>query len=344
MQSDAGVLAVGSHVGAYTIGMPIGIGGIGVVYEATTPEGAHVALKMLRPEQREIDDARRRFHDEAIAGMTTKHPGVASTLAYGVTADGTPFLVMERVRGETLADRVRNGRPLSLFRSAAIMRQILAGLQSMHDAGIVHGDVKSDNVLVDTQQDGDVAKLIDFGLARVQFTKTDVGSESGEPVVAGTPEYMAPEVIRGLGASPASDLYAAGVLLFELITGTTPFAGGTIEQVMRGQVADPPVPPSLRRPATPPILDRIVMRALEKDPALRFPNPATFASALRVAMSVLDNVDDEPGTTGFSREAPTLDFVLRGTVERVRYRRLAKGTPAPARLNDGDHRHVERGD
>ena len=310
--------SVGSFVGPYRISMGLGAGGMGVVYEAVAPDGTCVALKLLRKGQ-STEAMMRRLQDEGIAGLAVSHPNVASTLACGKTADGSPFVVMERVRGERLSTCIHENQ-ISLRACSSIARQILAGLEAMHAAGIVHGDVKADNVMVERQDDGsDVAKLIDLGLAHVQFEapSTAVGA-----TLAGTPEYMAPELVAGAESSPASDLYAAGVVLYELITGATPFVDPSADEVLRRQLHDPAVPPSLRRPTTPPILDRIVMRALDKDPAHRFPSAASFASALAVASLVLDVIEEPRSIPQFSRDAPTVDWI-----EGAR-RRLARGTPS----------------
>jgi serine/threonine protein kinase len=311
--------SVGSFVGPYRISMGLGAGGMGVVYEAVAPDGTCVALKML-PAGHATEALARRLQDEGTAGLAISHPNVASTLACGKTADGAPFVVMERVRGERLSTCIHHDR-FSLRECASISRQVLAGLEAMHAAGIVHGDIKSDNVMVERQDDGsDVAKLIDLGLAHVQF---EAASAATGATLAGTPEYMAPELVDGAESSPASDLYAVGVVLYELITGATPFVDQRAGEVLRRQLHDPAVPPSLRRPNTPPILDRIVMRALDKNPARRFPCAASFASALAVASPVLDVVDEPRDIPRFSREAPTVDWI-----EGARTRRMARGTPS----------------
>jgi serine/threonine-protein kinase len=322
-------IKAGEFVGPYEIRAEIGSGGMGVVYEAQPPCGEPVALKLLHPQR--LDDARavRRFLDEGTAGAIVVHPNVAATLMRGQTDDGVPFLVMQRVRGESLGGRIGREGPPSLRRVVAIVQQILAALHAIHSAGVVHGDVKSDNILVERQDDdSDVATLIDFGLAHVQFCADDVRCPGDDDeLVSGTPEYMAPEVIRGEGSSTASDVYAVGVILYELITGSTPFSGGTPAEIVRRHLTDRVVPPSLRRNGSvPAILERIVLRALAKNPEKRFRSAAAFASALTVATPVLD---DEPGESPAksSREAPTLDWARRDQLKLPRHRRIANGTP-----------------
>jgi serine/threonine-protein kinase len=259
------------------------------VYEATHASGERVAVKLLHPAQLDDRDAVRRFRDEAIAGLIIRHPNVVSTIDHGETADGVPFLVMERAWGEPLGACIHRDGALSLRRAVGIARQILSGLTALHAAGIVHGDVKSDNVLVERRDGIDHVRLIDFGLARVQFAATGSPRNELGDLVSGTPGYMAPEVIRGEGSSTASDLYGVGVILYEMITGNTPFYGGSVDAVLRCHLMDQVIPPSLRRADIPTILERIVMRVLDKNPLLRFASAASFGSALDVTLPVVDD-------------------------------------------------------
>ncbi|HEU0035820.1 MAG TPA: serine/threonine-protein kinase [Kofleriaceae bacterium] len=309
----------------------IGAGGMGIVYEAEAPDGQLVALKLLQPQRANDDYALRRFRDEALAGLVVSHPNVVSVLRHGATDDGIPFLVMPRVQGEPLGGRLHREGPPSLRRGVLIVRQILAGLDAMHAAGVVHGDVKSDNVLVDTDDDDartERATLIDFGLAHAQFAPGDVmRRDPEEELVSGTPDYMAPEVALGFGSSTSSDLYAVGVILYELLTGTTPFGGGDPSDIIRRQISDEVVPPSLRAgSAVPPILDRIVMRALAKDPAERFPSATAFSSALHVCLPLLDDV--VPPRGGFSQVAPTIEWTRSANTLRGVPRRFPAATPS----------------
>ncbi len=318
-------IEIGTLVGPYEVRSLIGAGGMGVVYEACPAGGqTTVALKVLHPQRLEDQRAIRRLRDEAHAGRIVNHANLAATLDSGDTVDGFPFLVMERVCGEPLGIRIQRDGAVSLRRAVSIVQQLLAGLGALHSAGVVHGDVKSDNVLVERQSDGsDVARLIDFGLAHVEFDDHDVRRpEPDEELVSGTPEYMAPEVIRGEGSTASSDLYAVGVILYELITGSTPFAGGSPSEIVQRHLADAVVPPSLRCDHdVPAILERVVLRALEKDPARRFPSAAAFGAALAVTLPLLDDVVGRRITQQFSREAPTLDWKpeLRA--------RVGRGTP-----------------
>ena len=317
-------IEIGSFVGSYELLDVIGVGGMGVVFDAEC-DGRHVAVKLLSEQRLSDERALRRFHDEALVGRIINHPNVTATLEEGSTVDGVPFLVMERVCGETLGVRIqREGCP-TLPRAVTLIQQILAGLGAMHAVGIVHGDVKSDNVLVERLDDGsDRARLIDFGLAHVQFSPTDDIRRPGpdEELVSGTPEYMAPEVIQGKGSSMSSDLYAVGVILYELLTGSTPFGGGSPAEIVRRHLDDEVVPPSLRAEVEmPSMLDRIVLRAIAKDPAKRFPDADSFAAALAVVMPLLQDTRGGRTTQRMSRDTPTLNW------SREIERRVARGTP-----------------
>jgi len=320
-------------VGKYVLGRRLGAGGMGAVYE-TTRDGKPVAIKLPYCETLENHYASRRFLDEGIAGSIVDHPNLARVYEHGLTAGGIPYLVMEHVAGERLCVQLARENVLSLRRAATIVRQLLDGLDALHAAGIVHADVKSDNVLLAKTDDGrEVAKLIDFGLAHPELELTHVHPVKVDDMVSGTPDYMAPEVIRGEGSSPASDIYSAGVILYELLTGTTPFSGGTSSEIVNRHLREAVIPPSLRRPdrEIPPILERIVLRALEKDPSKRFVSAAAFAAALAVAIpSLCDDETTMNAPVSFSTDAPTLDWQLRDTLQdddRPHRRRIARGTP-----------------
>lgn len=264
----------------------IGEGGMGRVYRAEqTALARSVAVKRLHPELARDPAQVRRFHQEARAASRLSHPGVVAIIEYGTSDTGEPFLVMEYVRGPNLSQVLRRRGPMSIARALAIVDQILSVLEEAHAAGVVHADIKSDNVLLDEDASGERVKIIDFGLAHLRSPLDD-----GEPVasgmVSGTAEYIAPEVIRGHVATPAADIYGVGIVLFELLTGTTPFGGGSPVQVLERHLRDEVVPPSLRRPDAPipPALERAVARALAKRVEDRFADARSFRLALAAAM------------------------------------------------------------
>ncbi len=220
-------LAPGALLGErYVICDIVGEGGMGRVFRARHAVLARsVAVKLLRPALAKDPTFLRRFAAEARAASLVRHPGSVAFIDHGVCETSGPFLVMEYVGGSTLRSIVEAEGPLALRRVVGIVDQILAVLEDAHAAGIVHADMKSDNILVAATGAGaDRVKVIDFGLARQR--DDDAALAGSGDTISGTPEYLAPEVIRGRPPTAAADLYAVGIMLYELLTGGTPFAGG----------------------------------------------------------------------------------------------------------------------
>jgi eukaryotic-like serine/threonine-protein kinase len=299
----------------YVLGDILGIGGMGIVYSATQPRlWRTVAVKVLRPEHIGDDRMHKRFCNEALAGSRLSHPNIAAVIDFVRAPDGTMYLVMEHVRGQRLGRIVHESGPLPVRRAALLCGQILAALDETHAAGIVHADVKSDNVLVETLRDGrEVAKLIDFGLARFPHS-ADAGDA---PMLSGTPAYLAPEVILGGTPSPVADLYGTGVILYELLVGAPPFTGMTSNEVFAKHLNDPVIAPSARRRdrAISPNLDAVVLRALAKSADARFPDALSFANALFDAARI-DDPTSPMQRTAFSPDAPTGEWTtIRDSLE-----------------------------
>lgn len=304
--------------GKYDVGDLIGSGGMGEVYCAEQRDLSRtVAIKMLRSDLRADPSIRHRFHSEAMVGSRIRHPNVVAVYDYGEN-EGVPYLVLEHVRGTQLSALLAAEAPLSVQRALMFARDILAGLAEAHLEGIVHADVKTDNVMIGRYRDGtEVAKLLDFGLSRSLGDAPRTASTE----LSGTPEYVAPETIRGVLPSPASDVYSAGIVLYELLTGHTPFHGGEIVEVLRRHLEDDVVPPSVRcrdRHISCAV-DAVVMRALAKDPDERFEDAGAFHRALVAAIH---------------REAPprhsdiALEFATEATLFDMKpvHARLARGS------------------
>jgi len=202
---------------------------------------------------------------------------------HGVSADGTPFIVMERAEGMTLRKLILEQGPLSLARIRDLAAQLLAGLTAIHAAGIIHADIKSNNVIVDTVGGIDHLTIIDFGLARTRSSRH--AADDGRAV--GTPEYMAPELFRGEPPTACADVYAAGVVAYELLVGITPFAGDTPVEVLQRQLDEEVELPADARALISPELEAVMRRALDKDPSRRFPDVRSFAVAFEKAISRL---------------------------------------------------------
>jgi eukaryotic-like serine/threonine-protein kinase len=248
----------------YRILAPLGAGGMGTVYEALhLASGGVYAMKVLHAGL--PDEVARRFEREARATSLLDHPGVVDVLDFGRLADGRLFLVMELVRGTSLADVLSSG-PLPVGRAVAIAGRILGALAFSHRAGIVHRDLKPDNVML---LEGDAVKLVDFGIAKLLGPVADElgGDLTRTGVVFGTPAYMAPEQALGRAVDARVDLYSLGVILYELLAGRPPFASDDPLALLRLQCAapPPPLPPSL-----PGGIERIVLRALAKRAEARY--------------------------------------------------------------------------
>lgn len=248
-------------------------GGMGELYAAEhVTTGRRVAVKVLREAWYRDPIIRERLRREAAASARVAHPHIVETLDFGVTPEGLCYLVMELLYGEDLQATLRRQQRLSLARASAIMLQICGALAAVHAAGIVHRDVKPANCFrVGFKGVDDFMKLVDFGLARrvpppgcEDSPLTAVGS------VLGTSFYMSPEQVSGEVADHRADIYAAGVLLYQLVTGRPPFRGKGAAEIFRQILADPP--PSARScvPGLPPAFDELIHRAMAKHPDARF--------------------------------------------------------------------------
>jgi len=269
----------------YELGEPIGEGNFSVTYRATdTVLGRDVAIKILRDQYASHEGFASRFENEARAAARISHPNVIQVFDYG-RDDGTTYIVMQFVPGPSLKDYIREEGPLTVEEAVGFGRQMLDGLGAIHAAGIVHRDVKPQNVLLtDTHQ----VKVTDFGIARLG--SADAGlTEAGTAI--GTAAYMAPEQASGGEITPSSDLYAAGVVLYEMLTGRLPFPGDNPVQVMYRHVNELPPPPRTINRAIPMALEAVIMKSLAKAPGDRYPtaqamrdallNPAAAAAAIR---------------------------------------------------------------
>jgi hypothetical protein len=301
----------------YVLDDVLGIGGMGVVHAAMQRSLERtVAVKLPRPEL--VDDhlVRALFRTEALTGSRVTHRNIVAVLDFGDDG-GVPYLVMEHIVGPRLGQMLHEVGSLAPASALQIVRQIVAGLEEAHANGIVHGDVKCDNVLVQTLRDGSMLpRLIDFGIARF----LDESIATYDAVVTGTPEYIAPEVARGARPTPAADVYAIGVMLYELVTGTTPFDAETASAIMASKLETEATPMSVRRPELdiPEPLDELVTWALARDPAHRPTDARALARALdAIAKPAVVAAPRLAAGTGpvFSTEAVTATMAAGGTPE-----------------------------
>jgi len=254
----------------------IGVGGMAAVYAATHRNKKRVAIKMLHPELSVDEAIRERFLREGYVANSVGHRGAVSVDDDVVSEDGLAYLVMELLDGETIEQRwERKGRLLSPHEALSVMDQLLDTLAAAHARGIVHRDLKPENIMVDDQ---DRIKLIDFGIAgqagarRLTFAKLTQ--------VMGTPDYISPEQVKGKRGDGRSDIYALGVMLYEMLTGTTPFHGPNPFATMNERFLNNPVPPREIDPKISPQLQEIIYRAMERDPKNRYATAREFAKDL----------------------------------------------------------------
>jgi len=240
-EDDTAIRALdpGGRLGPYTLIEPIGGGGMGVVYRARDERlGRDVAIKVIRPGLLASDAARRRFRIEALALGKLNHPNIATVYNVG-TQDGTDYLVMELVSGQTLKDRLESG-PLSPQESLTLASEVASALEEAHEHSVIHRDLKPGNIIVTPRGH---AKILDFGLAKMLATSAD---DETHPLtdtgVIGTPLYMSPEQAEGKPVDARTDLWSLGVVLYESLTGKAPFRGGSGVAILRAITSDAPDP------------------------------------------------------------------------------------------------------
>jgi serine/threonine protein kinase len=272
----------------------IGTGAYGRVYRAEQVTLLRdVAIKILDPRLAQDPEFVDQLHAEALITSRLSHPNIVSVIDFGRTDDGLVYIVMELLRGCTLTELNARAWPMPLERIGQILKQILHGLEEAHALGIVHADLKSDNILVEQRASGDLVKVVDFGIARLldPFLPRHGGLDVKSGTISGTPEYMAPEVIRGHKPTPSADLYAAGVVLYQLLTGRLPFENPSFMKVLRSHLEDPVPALAVARPegSVPPAWEAVVHRALAKAPAARFQSAAEFREGIEASLEATGN-------------------------------------------------------
>ncbi|HLK91130.1 MAG TPA: serine/threonine-protein kinase [Polyangia bacterium] len=285
----------GTTVGKYKLHEIVGRGGMGVVYRGEHVYiGKEVAVKILHDGYGGREESIKRFLREARAASLINHPNIVDITDFGKSHDGTVFFVMEFLHGEPLDALMQRERRLELIRAITIVNQIAGALGAAHAKGIVHRDLKPENVML-TKREGrrelirqitdesglhvvserekafDFVKILDFGVAKVRDPNVSEGRVTQQGVVFGTPEYMAPETARIGVSDPRTDVYALGVIFYEMLTGSIPFAGETAVDVMLKVVSEPVTPPRQRAPGIEitPEAESLIMKALAKDPLRR---------------------------------------------------------------------------
>ena len=314
--------------GRYRVEARIATGGMSTVYRG-------LDIRLHRPVALKVMDARyagdqqflTRFHREARAIASLKHPGLVAIYDQG-NDPRHPFLVMELIEGGTLRELLRERGPMPPHAVVAVLRPVLGGLGVAHQAGLVHRDVKPENVLI--SHDGEV-KLVDFGLVRA-IAEAGVTSTS---VILGTAAYLSPEQVLGQATGPRSDVYAAGIMAFELLTGTTPFSGDSAIAVANQRLDRDVPPPSSLIDGVPEEFDAFIAGATARDPDRRFADAAAMGADL-------DAIAEELALPQFRVPAPKVSAQHAATVDapaaRHPTRQLTRGAQdwQPVTDSDGD--------
>ncbi|MBL0214416.1 MAG: serine/threonine protein kinase [Myxococcales bacterium] len=305
----------------YRIEHLLAVGGMGAVYVGTHIKlRKRVAIKVLNA-QLSTPAFIERFHREAITASQIGHEGIAQVTDIGTSTEGEPFLVMEYLEGESLATRLKAGGPLPIDVACELGCSILSPLEAAHRAGIVHRDLKPDNVFLARQSRGEVIKLLDFGISRSQgqegeFRLTTTG------LVLGTPYYMSPEQARGdTQIGPAADLYAFGVIMYELLTGTVPIQGDNYNQLMYRVMTGDYVRPREKRPEIPEGLQQLILQTMSLEPARRPASAAELEQQLLAFCSPTfrQHTIDRISAQGlpYKQSSPALNAATTGTDRTV---------------------------
>ncbi len=286
--------------GRYRIVKKLGEGGMGAVYrgEQISLKRA-VAVKVLKPELGSNQMVLRRFNAEAEAVAKLSHPNTVNIYDFGQDTDGSLFIAMEFIEGRSLREALQMEGPFSPARAVSIALQVAASLSDAHAHSIVHRDLKPDNVMLqDRGRQKDVVRVLDFGIAKLRDDNRatqQAMTQAGD--MLGTPQYMAPEQIRGEAIDGRTDIYALGCMLYEMVTARLPYEAPTIMAMLSKHLIEPVVPPSQRRLdlMLPPAVDQLVLHAMAKDPAAR---PATMDQLAEMLQGLLQALPADPTRSG----------------------------------------------
>jgi serine/threonine-protein kinase len=296
--SSAPPLSAGGTIGEkFEIQGILGEGGTGVVYEALRlPEREQVALKVIHNHLLTDSQIRGRFTREAAILRRLEGPHLCAILEFGELPDprrpgvGLLYMALPKIEGPALDDVLKREGPLPISRALEVMLQVLSGLKAAHMQAVIHRDLKPANVIL---RGGNHAIVVDFGMAKiVTGGGTGTTALTTHNMVFGTPEYMSPEQARGDELDARCDVYASGVILYELLTGVVPFSGASPLNVLTAHLTSPPIAPRVRAPerGISPALEAVVLHAIAKDPADRYASAAALAAAIVHAHSAPDDV------------------------------------------------------
>lgn len=320
--------------GRYRLDSLIGEGGMGDVYRATHVHiDTEFAVKLLKPEFVANQTAIKRFRLEAKAAGRINHPNAIKVTDFGVTPENIVYLVMEVINGYSLRSLMGSVGGLDYIRTVNIVRQICGAVDAAHRSGVIHRDIKPDNILIEIVNNTERVKVLDFGIAKLRETKADAYLTQAGTII-GTPQYMSPEQCQGKQIDTSSDIYSIGIILYEMLTGHVPFDADSTMQVVYKQLHEPPPPINEVAPHLPEALVHVVMRALEKDPANRQSSAIELSEELKDAvetsgeagsLSMTDPLVPRPVAAGV--RTPSQSAIAPATDESGRVTSAEKKTP-----------------
>jgi serine/threonine-protein kinase len=311
LQSTTDELIGQTLAGKYRIGELISEGGMGAVYRGThVLMDKKVAIKVLRSSLAADDTIVARFSREAKAASRIAHPHALSVTDFGESENGVVFLVMEYLDGETLKSVIRREGPMALSRVTEIMRQVGGALDAAHAEGVIHRDLKSDNIMLMETNGGDWAKVLDFGIAKINERAGSFDPGITAPnLIIGTPQYMSPEQCsQSSELDSRSDIYSLGVILYEMLVGHVPFTGESPTAIMMKHLQEAPPSVLAERDDLPASVGRIVARTLAKKPEERFESAGELVEALNLASQ-----DSVPAVVAAAGSGVTTDRILVST-------------------------------
>jgi serine/threonine protein kinase len=303
---ESGVVAIGSVLdGRYRVDSVLGVGGMGRVYKAEhTGIGRAVAIKVLHARLGGSSEAAKRFQREAMASGRLDHPNIVGVSDFGTLDDGSLYLVMEALEGESLGTRLERDKRIPWPESLAIIKSVLAGLRHAHDKGVVHRDIKPDNIFLAKKDGEQIIKILDFGIAKLYAGNADDPATTRAGLTVGTPAYLSPEQAVGGAITPASDLYSTSIVLYEMLAGRAPFLDDEPLAMLTAHVSkDPPpfseVAPDLELPQG---IEAIIQHGLAK----------VSAERIGSALDYMQQLDEAVRAAGFD---PMMTAVPRSSAQ-----------------------------